>query len=244
MNLRVAGWFGVATLMSLAGVARAEPADGKVGGVQGRKVASSSVTVRSSLRTQPATTVDRPTQPANDDGPLDPFRIGAFGGVGFPRPLSIEGFVKIEKIIGFGLEYSVLPTVSFSGVSAGMNALAGDVRVFPLENGFFIGLSGGHQRYDSFFSGSLPAAYAGANPQYSVDTWFINPKIGYLSTWKWGGTLGVDIGIQIPVSASVTNTIPTVASGTSEAQTAQNVAGLFGKSVLPTVDLLRIGFLL
>src|SRR5215471_1437062 len=44
----------------------------------------------------------------------DHFRIGVLGGLGFPRPLSLEGMVKIERIVGLGAEYSVLPSISIS----------------------------------------------------------------------------------------------------------------------------------
>jgi hypothetical protein len=176
----------------------------------------------------------------SDEGLFGPVRIGALAGVGFPRPLSIEGMVKVDDVLAFGVEYGVLPTLSVSDVNVRFNAIAADLRVFPLQNGFFVGLAAGKQHLGADTIVNLPQGLGALPEQVTADTWFINPRIGFLSTWSWGLTLGIDAGVQIPVSASFTNTIP---SQLSASQTANDVAHAFGKSVLPTVDLLKIGLL-
>jgi hypothetical protein len=229
---------GVAVAASLfAGAARAEPIDGK-------KVASY-IEPASGPSGSPSSQAAPPAQPLpreqSSDGPFDPFRLGAFTGVGFPRPVSIEGFIKIDKIIGFGLEYSLLPQLTVSGINTQLSAIMGDVRVFPLETGFFIGMGVGRQHLSAISATALPAELGGGNPGITMDSYILNPRIGFLSTWSWGLTLGIDAGVQIPVSVTTQNTIP---SGISFSPDPTGVANAFGKSVLPTVDLLRIGLLL
>ena len=82
-----------------------------------------------------------------------------------------------------------------------MNAIMGDVRVFPLEDGFFIGL-GGAPAPVSRRGSPMALAGVGSPPNHAEDlrsdTWFINPRIGFLSTWSWGLTVGIDAGLKIP----------------------------------------------
>jgi hypothetical protein len=167
-------------------------------------------------------------------------RIGAFGGVGFPRPLSVEAMVKIDDLVGLGVEYGALPQVTVSSVTAALSAVAVDVRVFPMRNGFFIGLAAGRQELDATATVAVSPALGSLSGQVSAETWYLNPRIGFLWTWRWGITIGIDVGAQIPVASNVTNTIPTALAAS---QTATSIANSFSSNVLPTIDLLRVGFL-
>ena len=161
----------------------------------------------------------------------DHLRVGAIGGVGFPHPFAVEALVKIERVVALGAEYGFSPDITVSGVTASMWSAAGDVRVFPLRGAFFIGARVGLQHL-----GASSAEYAQA---VAVDTFFVNPRIGFLWTWKSGFSLGIDAGVQLPLSHSVT--------GTSTAMSIPqltNVANTIGGTVLPTIDLLKLGFLL
>lgn len=182
----------------------------------------------------------KPADAEHNNGVLGPVRLGAFAGVGFPRPLSIEGMIKFDDLVGIGVEYGALPSMTISGVNAQLNAIAVDARIFPMRNGFFIGLAIGHQHLDINSTVSLPEGAGSYTGDVTADTWYVNPRIGFLWTVRWGLTVGIDAGIQIPVSASLTNNVP---SELSEGQTAQNVATTFGKDALPTVNLLRLGML-
>ena len=149
--------------------------------------------------------------------------------------------------MGLGLEYSVLPGLTVSGVDMQMNAIMGDVRVFPLETGFFIGVGVGRQHPLRDQPDGAPRASSAARlptGRSTIDTYILNPSIGYLATWSWGLTLGIDAGLQIPLSASFNTTQNTIPSGIAISPDPTGTANLFGKSVLPTVDLLRVGLLL
>jgi hypothetical protein len=177
---------------------------------------------------------------AEKGGLFGPVRIGAFGGVGFPRPLSIEGMIKVHDVVGIGLEYSLLPQMSIAGAELSFYAVNGDVRILPFGGAFFIGMAGGRQHLSASTSLSLPGSLGSTPEQVTADTWFINPRIGFLWTMDWGLTVGIDAGVQIPLSASVTNSIP---SQLTASRSAGDAAHLFGESVLPTIDLLRLGML-
>jgi hypothetical protein len=174
------------------------------------------------------------------DGPLGPVRVGVFGGVGFPRPVTVEGMIKIGKLVGIGIEYGTLPQTTLSGATIGLSAIAADVRVFPMKNGFFLGVAAGRQQLSATATIALPAGLGSLAEQVSGDSWFVNPRVGFLWTWSWGLTVGLDVGAQIPVTSSLTSTIPaSVAAG----QTALNLANVFAGDVIPTVGLLRAGLL-
>ncbi|HMI94063.1 MAG TPA: hypothetical protein VK509_21970 [Polyangiales bacterium] len=171
------------------------------------------------------------------------FRIGVLGGVGFPRPLAVEAMVKIERLIGLGIEYSVLPTLTISDVRTSFYAVAADVRVFPLRSGLFIGMRAGYQHLGGETTvmvqdfGSFPVSA-------QVETVFINPRIGFLWTWEPGITVGIDAGLQIPVGSEVSRDIPAFAEGSEPDQELMRIARNIGQATLPTLDLLRVGFLL
>ena len=168
------------------------------------------------------------------------FRLGVLGGVGFPRPLAIEGMLKIERALGLGVEYSVMPTFTISGVETRFWALAGDVRVFPGQGAFFLGLRGGHQHLGA--QGAITVQrYGTLSESLTVDTTFVNPRLGCLWTFEPGFSIGIDAGVQIPLSTSSSNTLP---AGTAASTEVNRVASSYGQKLLPTIDLLRIGFLI
>ena len=166
-------------------------------------------------------------------------RVGVIGGVGFPRPLAIEGMAEISGIVALGLEYGTLPVITIDGVSAGLWSVAGDLRVFPLRGGaFFIGLRGGRQHVGATTTIAI-GSLGSAAEVLDLDSWFVNPRVGFLWTTREGFTFGVEAGVQVPLGPTLSSTLPL-----SLSPTAQRTVDTLGKSVLPTVDLLRVGLLL
>jgi hypothetical protein len=182
----------------------------------------------------------RAERPARRGGPFGPFQLGAYAGLSFPRPLSVEGLVTYDRIVGLGVEYSVLPAVTISGVHANFDAINADLRVFPFRNGFFAGMTVGHQRFDATGTVVLPMGLGSIPEEVTADTWFLGPRVGFLYTWPWGLSLGMDAGVQIPVAVSFTSTVPTELPQSKAITDWQHT---IGKDVLPTLDLLRLGFL-
>lgn len=171
----------------------------------------------------------------------DHVRVGPLLGLGLPRPLAIEALVKIERVVGIGIEYSFLPKMNLFGVETAFYAVAADLRVFPFRGGFFLGLRAGYQRISA--AATVDIAQLGSLTESAVaESTFVNPRLGFLWTWANGFTIGIDAGVQVPVSSSITSTIPTglvVAVDDSMVK----VANALGHSPVPTVDLLKIGFL-
>jgi len=178
------------------------------------------------------------TQPRKDHDVV----VGVLGGVGFPRPLAIEPVIGVDKAWMLGVEYSFLPKANVASVQASAWAAAGDLRIFPFGKGFFIGLRGGYQRLAA--SADFTPKNAGAYTE-SIDagTWFLNPRIGIL-VLKKPFAIGLDGGVQIPLSTIVEHK-STLSSMTPDANTqVTSLANTFGRTIIPTIDLLRIGLVL
>jgi hypothetical protein len=182
------------------------------------------------------------TERRSRDGtsPLDHFRLGVLGGVGFPRPFAIEGMIKVERVLGLGVEYSVLPATDILGAQTRFSALAADVRLFPFRGPFFVGLRAGRQRLAATGAVTI-ARYGSRSESAEVDSMFLNPRIGLLWTWDPGITLGIDAGVELPIAVTASNTLP---KGTPESAEVARVEKTLGRTPLPTIDLLRVGFLL
>ncbi|HSO38289.1 MAG TPA: hypothetical protein VLT33_37430 [Labilithrix sp.] len=204
---------------------------------------------RADERAEASATARAPNEPADrpsskresSDDDRDAFRIGVLGGIGFPRPLALEGLVKIDRVVGLGVEYSLLPKTTFGSVETSFWAIAADARVFPFRNGFFIGMRAGRQVLSasaSFSAGALGTLTESAR----AETWFLNPRLGFLWTWRSGFTVGIDAGVQIPLSNARTSTIPE-GLPVDISGTIASVQETLGTGVTPTVDLLRVGFL-
>lgn len=193
--------------------------------------------------TEPAPERDRPAAEPTDrsDEDTDALRVGAVAGVGFPHPLAIEALIKVEGVLALGVEYSALPKTTIASVEASAWALAADARFFPFRNGFFIGVRGGRQVLKATATANL-GALGTYQESGEANTWFVNPRIGFLWTWHNGFTVGIDAGVQIPIGPSLTTTLPAGLPPQVD-NTIASVANTFGNGVTPTVDLLRIGFL-
>jgi hypothetical protein len=67
----------------------------------------------------------------------------------------------------------------------------------------------------------------------------VNPRLGFLWTLNGGFSIGLEAGVQLPISSSFSSTLPDAIA--SRVHTSTPVDLLTG--ALPTVDLLRIGML-
>ncbi len=165
-------------------------------------------------------------------------RVGVLGGIGFPRPLAIEVLAVFSGIVAVGAEYGALPTVTIDGVSASLWSLAADLRVFPFQGAFYLGLRAGRQHARATTSIAI-GSFGDANEVLDLDSWFLNPRVGFLWTTREGLTLGIEAGVQLPLNPGVSSTLPIALY-----PSAQRTIDVLGSSVLPTVDLLRVGLLL
>ncbi len=169
---------------------------------------------------------------------IRPVRAGVIAGVGFPHPLAIEALVEFSGLVAVGAEYAALPAVTIDGVRTSLWSLAADVRVFPFRGAFYVGLRAGRQHVEATTTVSL-MSFGSATEVLDLDTWFLNPSVGFLWTSREGFTFGLELGVQIPISPSTSSTLP-LALYPAAAPTIHTL----GSSALPTIDLLRIGLLL
>jgi hypothetical protein len=184
---------------------------------------------------------ETPSARADEVGDRDSrVHVGVLGGIGFPRPLALEGLIGVGHVLALGAEYSVLPTTTISGVETRFWALAADARVFPFGGAFFLGARAGHQHLSGSTTVAIPSIGA-ASGALAVDTWFVNPRAGFLWMWHSGLALGIDAGVQVPIASNMSTTIP---SGLSLDPRVTRVADALGKDLVPTIDLLRIGLVL
>ena len=173
----------------------------------------------------------------------EPVQFGFLAGAGFPRPLSGEVMLKIADTVALGAEYSTMPSTTVGAVEIGYHAYALDLRIFPLQSSFFIGARALRQHLDS--SASLMVDGMGTySGSLTMDTWYVNPRLGFLWTWKSGLSLGMDAGLQIPVSHTSTITMPAgLPPGVQVPSSITSASNTLGAKVLPTVTLLQLGML-
>jgi hypothetical protein len=200
-------------------------------------IAAALVAVSSTARAELAQSAEpvSPDRVATTDARL-PLHVGAVAGVGFPRPFSVEVLGTVGDFVDLGAEYGFLPSLTVDGVETSLWSVAGDLRVRPFRGPFFIGALAGRQHVSA--STLVSASGSGsAAEQLGLDSWFINPRIGFQWTTGFGLVFGIDAGVQIPLASSVSSSLPLALY-----PAAQSRAESIGGTVLPTIDLLRIGY--
>jgi hypothetical protein len=188
-------------------------------------------------------------------------RLGVLAGFGFPRPLALEGLVALGDRITLGVELGVLPPVqvagatslgtmpslirgqpatqvSMDGVRADLWSVAGDCRWFPFGGAFYVGLRAGRQHVEG--STTIHMTHLGATPEtLAVDEWFVNPGVGLLWKPRGGLAFGMEAGLLVPLAPRLTSTLPLALDPVVRSKAYQ-----LGSTVIPTVDLVRLGMVL
>jgi hypothetical protein len=199
-------------------------------------------------------------------------RVGALVGlIALPRPLEAELLVKFKDTVGLGAQYSMVPTITFPGKDSKIEmwAIQGIVRWFPWSGSFYLGAGFGSQTFKASMSSTstqtLGIVTSSGTLETTADasTLFVSPQLGWLWTWGSGLTLGLNAGVQIPLSSppgatTTFNGVPVVAScagipaalcdqnlantAASNADSLGSVTNIIAKIPLPNIDLLKIGF--
>lgn len=181
------------------------------------------------------TKVAKPASPDRAAEAPAPVRVGVLAGIGFPRPLAIDGLVIVRGWVAFGAEYGALPPITVANVRTSLWSLAADARVFPFSGPFFAGVRLGHQHVEASATIGIPGI--GPTPEaIALDSWFVNPRIGILWASHAGIAFGTEAGVQFPIGPSLSSTVPL-----SLVPAAQSAAQSLGSSPIPTVDVFRVG---
>ena len=131
----------------------------------------------SALAAEDGSEKEKPTE--KKDG--QPLNVGVIAGIGFPRPLAIEGVLGFGSHVMIGAEYGFMPTVTVGTVETRLWAVSADLRVFPFGGAFYLGLRGGYQSL--FASASLSASGIGSYSESAeISSMFVNPRFGFL--WR------------------------------------------------------------
>lgn len=149
------------------------------------------------------------------------FHVGAMLGLlSLPRPLDVEIYARVTDFFFVGVSYSDFPAfvadplLSAAGVKDGtttarLDQFSGwdaDLRVFPFAGSFFVGSSFGRQSLKGTITEQTTLG-----PQSAVidlATIYATPRLGYLWTFGPGVVLGLDVGVQLKLSADRNVTMP------------------------------------
>jgi hypothetical protein len=178
---------------------------------------------RAAPRPAPAApTQNRPTRKEEAEeedssgGLFGPFRIGGLVGVGLPAVVSFGGMIKLTRYLGGGVNVGLIPTIKVSMYGeAELSYQEYDAygRIFPFGGMFFLGAGAGYATMTGSFKNSYDVrpykAIAPSLPdtlfvesKASVRTLVLTPQIGLLHTFGSGFTLGIDVGLQVPLAPS------------------------------------------
>lgn len=176
------------------------------------------------------------------------WRIGPTVNVSFPRirELALEyksgnGFFSAAAISGgFSLKPESKIEATFSNYE-----IRG--RLHPFAGSFFLGLGLGTQSIKIKATDSISSTNVDLN--LDIASTYMVPHIGWLTVYSFGLTFGFDIGTVIP--SGVKSTVTSNANSTIQAQSeyqklksdAQSAGDKLGKTSLPYVTLLKVGWL-
>jgi hypothetical protein len=221
----------------------------------------------------------------NSGGIFGPIRLGPLVGVGLPNLLSLGGTLKLTRFLGGGVNIGIIPTVHLSYYGdATLSYQEYDVygRIYPFGGGLFVGAGVGYEYVRGTLAGNvnlspyqgltgtvmgllppgytLPDGYAvpaslAFQSAGSVRTLVLTPQLGYLYTFGWGFSIGIDIGAQIPIAPSqikyessvsppeIAELQPVKDQKAQQDAKIRDTLETIGRAPLPTLNL-RVGWLL
>ncbi|MCU0685080.1 MAG: hypothetical protein MUF34_23025 [Polyangiaceae bacterium] len=176
-------------------------------------------------------------------GLLGPLRPGVMASLA-PLPQGLYGIevgAKYKRWVGAGVQYSTMPTIDIQNVSGGLSTIAVNARFHPFRGGFYVGTSLGRTSIHA------QATEMGRSAKADATRTFVTPGIGWLYTMPSGLTIGfLNLGVNVPVAGTLKTEFPPEAAIAVPdlKQRANDVARPISTMVLPSVELLRIGYLL
>ena len=184
----------------------------------------------------------------------DDFNVGPqLSLVSLVRPVNVEILAK-TRMFGAGLEYGTFPgfiadpLLRLAGAKKGSTtanlddfwALDGDLRLYPFSGSFFLGAAIGRQHLKATITETTTLS----GPQTAtaeVTSWFVTPRLGWLWAYDSGFTLGLELGVQLKLSADRNVTVPAQASQTQR-DNVNNLIDFAASLPLPSLNF-RTGYL-
>jgi len=189
-----------------------------------------------------ATEEAKPAEPQEekdyDEGVAGPLRFGPLVSLGFIRPIGIGLTAKYKRYLGFGVDYSFVPSgmIPLGDSDFSSWSLKGYGRFHPFKGAFYLTLGIGYQTTSATLNS------AGSSITGDISSPMITAGLGWFWTWKFGLGFGLELGATIPFGSSATVS----ATGTAAAADLTKVADtldLIGKTPLPQIELIKLGFL-
>lgn len=181
------------------------------------------------------------------------FRLGLnVALVGVPRLVNLEAYARVHPYLAVSIGWSTCPrfasdiVLKWAGAQSDTTeATLNDfsawelaLRVYPLREVFFFGLGFGRQVVDGQFT-EKPSGASGTALSH-VDAWILTPRIGLQWVWRSGFAVGVDGGVQFPLShASQLTLQPDVSRDAEEG--ARNLIHFGASLPLPSFNV-RVGY--
>lgn len=181
---------------------------------------------------------------ATEKGPLGDFRVGATVGAGLPSPISGQLLVKYKDVVGLNAEYGFLPELTLptkEDVKVSQHMADFALHVYPFKGAFFLGCGVGFQNLTA--SSQVTDQGVTGTATASVDTVFVSPRLGFLHRFDFGLALGMDVGVQLPVSGSTS--VGGQANGVQlpVPKAATDVTDTIKTTPIPIVHLLQLGYI-
>jgi hypothetical protein len=180
-------------------------------------------------------------------GVLGPVRVGVLIGIlALPRPIQAEIGATYRGNFGIGFQFSMLPGFTIQGASYTWWSVLGLARWFPFRGAFHLGLGIGYQKL------ALNATVDPVSGSLDLSTAVLSPQIG----WLWGKdgvfTIGLGLGVQIPLSSGgstqISSSLPpeVMATATDQINQVKKIIDTDAKPIfqamrVPVIDLLKIG---
>ena len=166
--------------------------------------------------------------------------------LGLPLPFRVGLEAKWNNLFGLSFDYNFFPSIAFSGVSikgTGWNLAA---RYYPWSRAFYVGAGFGSQTV----SGSQPTVILTQTRNVGVDfkSTIFSPQIGWRWVWSSGFFLGLEAGVQIPLSSTTTLVSDATAAEKLTPQYQQAEADVkkqgkaIGSQVFPQFALVQVGY--
>ena len=199
---------------------------------------------------------------AEPSGLLGPVRIGPMIGLGVPHPYSWGLDVMYKRVFTIGVSAGKFSSDHFDPVEVQLVHWDVRARWHPWWGSFFLGLAVGQQelfgeaKKDVSFSRNGVKLTVPVTVQVEFATTYLTPHLGWTWIWDCGFNMGFDFGAQIPIQnkselkVGFENVAPsqeTAVKETSEYKKLEkdvdDAGDLIGKTVLPYITLLRLGWL-
>ena len=178
--------------------------------------------------------------------PLGDFHVGATAGIGLPTPFSGQALVKYKNLIGVNAEYGFLPEIKVpisEDLRVKASSLEASFRLYPFRGSFFLGCGFGSQKISA--SATVSEMNVRAPVSAETTTTFLSPRIGFLHRFDFGLSLGMDVGVQVPLSGKTDFSVPEFQGKQLSIPAEVTDASRYAeKTWVPIVHILQLGYVL